>query len=63
MAKEINTRKITSYPPPRFHKMFKAYCDIHGHTDSKGVTEMIKFFFSQFSEHEQKKLIEYEIGG
>ncbi len=39
--------------------MFKAYCNIHGHTDSKGVTEIIKFFFSQFSEHEQKKLIDY----
>jgi hypothetical protein len=38
--------------------MAKAYFDIHGYTDSNGIDMIIKFFFSQFSEHEQSKLLE-----
>jgi len=38
--------------------MSKAFFDIHGYTDSQGIEMFIKFYFSQFSEHEQKKLLE-----
>ena len=58
VTREIHKRRISSYPRPRHFKMAKAYFDIHGYTDSNGIDMMIKFFFSQFSDHEQKKLID-----
>jgi len=39
--------------------MAKAYFDIHGYSDSNGIEMFIKFYFSQFSEHEQVKLLQH----
>lgn len=58
MAREVHKRRLCSYPRPKYYKMSKAFFDIHGYTDSQGIEMFIKFYFSQFSEHEQKKLLE-----
>ena len=59
MAREVDKRRISSYPRHKYYKMAKAYFDIHGYTDSNGIEMFIKFYFSQFSEHEQAKLIRH----
>jgi len=59
VKREVHKRRISSYPRPKFYKMAKAYFDIHGYSDSNGIEMFIKFFFSQFSEHEQSKLLQH----